>query len=122
MFNIGDVIRFHSSEAGKRKFHLCISMNGQYLFLNSAKLKSYPSDYIVPASEFPFLPQDTPDTIISCSLVLKKSNEELRRCGAKCLGSARRETLLGLIRFIEKDRALPEAVKDEIFDGLGDWI
>jgi len=122
MFNIGDVICFYSDEAGKRKFHLCISINGHYLFLNSAKLKSYPSDYILPATEFPFLPQNTPDTIISCSLVLKKSNEELKKRGAKRLGTAKRETLLGLINFIERDRALPEAVKDEIFDGLGDWM
>ena len=45
MFRLGDVIRFQSIEANKVKFHLCISLDGHYLFINSPKLTSYPGDY-----------------------------------------------------------------------------
>jgi hypothetical protein len=122
MFNIGDVVAFDSIEAGKRKFHLCISLNGHYLFINSPKSRVYAGDYITPSSEFPFLPPGVSETIISCSLVMKKTDQELKKCGARKVGSAKKEVILSLIKFIEKDRALSEATKDAIFDGLGDWM
>ena len=38
MFSLGDVIHFYSSEAFKEKFHICISLENHFLFLNSRVL------------------------------------------------------------------------------------
>jgi hypothetical protein len=47
VFRIGDVVRFESVVAGKRKFHLCISVRNQFIFLNSPKPKSFVGDFAI---------------------------------------------------------------------------
>lgn len=123
MFNLGDVIRFVSIEAGKVKYHLCISLDGHYLFMNSPKVISYPGDYFIPCSEVPFLPP-TPSgqSIISCTLVMQKSDTDLKRCGAKKLGSISLDTLRGLVRFVKESAVLTDDEKDIFYNATGDWI
>ena len=123
MFALGDVIRFASIEAGKVKYHLCISLEGHFLFINSPKLITYPGDYLVPCNELPFLaPTPSGQSIISCTLVMKKSDSELRRCGAKKIGSVSLGVIRGLVQFVKLSPVLTEEEKDAFYEAAGDWI
>jgi hypothetical protein len=126
MFLPGDVISFHNMDAkgqekGKWKHHLCISLNGHYLFINSPKDRVYPGDLVVPCSEIPCLnPTPTGESIISCTLVMRKSNADLK--GAKKQGSISVDLLRKLVKFIEHNPVLSEEIRDEILEGLGEWL
>lgn len=123
MFSPGEVIHFWSDEAGKRKYHLCISLNGHFLFLNSPKQRTYPGDYVVACSEFPFLPvTSTGDSVVCCSIVLRKSDVDLRRLRARSLGTVSVKLLQRLVEFIEHSNVLSEEEKEAVLDGLGGWI
>jgi hypothetical protein len=122
MFQTGDVIEFYSNEAEKKKYHLCISLNSQFIFINSPKCVSYPGDFITPASDFPFLPPGHANSVISCSLVMEKTEKDLKKLNAKKLGSAPVDTLKRLLKFIENDQTIPEETKEKILDGLADWL
>lgn len=123
MFQPGDVIWFRSSEANKPKYHLCVSLGGHYLFLNSPKTRSYPGDFIVPCTEIPVVPA-TPsgNSIISCSLVLHETDADLRRLRAQKRGSISHDLLKRLITFVEQTPVLSDEDRDKVLDGLGDWI
>ena len=122
MFSPGDVISFHSLEAGKWKHHLCISLNGHFLFINSPKIgKAYPGDLVVPCNEIPFLkPTTTGDSIISCTLVMHKTAAQLK--GAKKQGSISVDLLRRIVKFIEHNPVLSDETRDQILDGLGEWL
>jgi hypothetical protein len=122
-FLVGDVIRFHSDEAGKVKYHLCISLDGAYLFLNSPKAITYPGDFLVPCSELPFLaPTEEGYTIISCSLVMKKSDVELITAGAKKLGCVPADVLRDLAEFVSGSQILTDEERENFLEAVGDWI
>lgn len=123
MFSPGDVIGFWSEEAGKRKYHLCISLDGHFLFVNSPKSRTFPGDFIVPCTDFPFLPPTTTnESIISCSTVLRKSDAALNRFKAEKLGTISNSLLRRLLDFIEHSTVLSDEDKEAVLDGLGDWI
>lgn len=123
MFAPGDVIGFWSEESGKRKFHLCISLDGHFIFLSSPKVKVYPTDLPVSCSEFPFLkPTPSGFTIISCVAVMKKSNAELARCGATLKGRVSKELMRRLVDFVMKSPVLSEEDREKFLVAAGDWI
>lgn len=123
MFSIADVIEFHSSEAGKSKFHLCISSKNNFLFLNSPKRTTYPGDFVVPCAEIPFLPPtESGESIISCSFVMTKTEAELACLGAKRRGSISMDLMVRLARFVMSSPVLTEDEKDEFIEAAGDWI
>lgn len=122
MFSVGNVIEFWSIEAGKPKYHLCISLDGHYLFVNSPKSISYPGDMVVSCAEFPFLnPTPSGRSIISCTLVMKKTDAELRACRAKKRGTVRKELLSELIKFVMNCSVLTPDERDAIINAAGDW-
>jgi hypothetical protein len=122
MFSVGDVIGFWSAEARKPKFHLCISLDGHYLFVNSPKDRTYPGDMVVSCAEFPFL-EATPSgaSIISCTLVMKKTDADLRACRARKLGAVRKDLLSQLIKFVMNCPVLSQDERDAIIEAAGDW-
>jgi len=123
MFSPGDVILFWSDEAGKPKFHLCISLSGHFLYVNTPKPRSYPGDFIIPCSDLPFLhPTKSGYSAISCSVVLRKSEDVLRRLKAKRVGSVSPLLLRKLIEFIDHSIVLSDEDKEDALEGLGDWI
>lgn len=122
MFSVGDVIGFWSAEAGKTKFHLCISLDGHYLFVNSPKDRTFPGDMVVSCAEFPFLkPTPSGQSIISCTLVMKKTDDELRAVRAKKLGTVRKELLSQLIKFVMSCPVLTQDERDALIEAAGDW-
>lgn len=123
MFNPGDVIHFYSQVAGKPKWHLCVSLDGCFLFINSPKVKAYLGDFVVPCSELPFLPLTASgESIISCNIVLRLSDQELRRSKAAFVGSISKSLLLRLFEFLERSEALSEEDREACLDGLQDWL
>ncbi len=123
MFDPGDVIAFWSERAEKRKYHLCISLSGHYIFLNSPKSKAYPGDLIVDCIEFPFL-TPTPEgfTNISCTVVMQMSSADLKRHRARRLGAVSHDLLRRILHFVENSPVVPDRTRQEILDGLADWI
>src|SRR5712692_11820290 len=108
MFSPGDVVWFLSGKANKPKFHLCISREGHFLFINSPKKKAYPADFNVPCADLPFLdPTSEGYSIISCSFVIQQTTQELRTCKARKKGAVSTKVLLRLIAVVEKTPVLP---------------
>jgi hypothetical protein len=122
MFSPGDVVRFFSDTAGKRKFHLCISVIGDYLFINSPKRRTYPSDFVIPCTDIPCIPPtDSGYSIISCSLLISMSDWRLKKLQAQKLGTIDVRILKKLIAFVENSPVLSPGEKNSIIGGLGDW-
>lgn len=123
MFSVGDVILLHSVRAGKLKYHLCLSLDGHYVFLNSLKSKYYPSDFVYNCEELPFLKTtDTGKGTVSCAYIMEVSAEELARGRAKKLGSADREFMLRLAKFVSASRVLTADEKESFLNAMGDWL
>lgn len=123
MFSIGDVIRFHSSQAGKEKFHTCISLEHHFIFLNSPKKRIYPGDLVVSCSDIPFITAtESGQSIICCSLVMKKDHAELTRLGAKKIGSIPTSLLARISQFVRSSPVLSEDEKDVFYEAAADWI
>jgi hypothetical protein len=124
MFSTGDVVSFFSEEAEKRKFHLCISVGGYFLFINSPKsYRSFPTDFRVDARHLPFL-EERPEgySIVSCSLVMRKTRSELLKMKAKREGVMPVVIMRELFAFIEASDVIEPATKAQIIDELADWI
>lgn len=123
MHKPGDVILFWNDGASKQKYHLCISLNGKYLFLNSPKKKQYEGDLILPCSDFPFLePTEAGSSIVCCTLIVAPTDDELKGRKALYKGTADRAVLLKIIGFVEESDVIADDERDAILDGLGDWL
>jgi hypothetical protein len=123
MFSPGDIVGVYSHEAGKHKFHLCIGVNGHYVFVNSPKAIVRPADLYVDNSELPgLMPTATGKSIICCNLVMQKTDAELRSSGAVRKGTCEVALLRKIIKFVEACYVLSEEEKSTVVDGLAEWI
>jgi|SRR5665213_571105 len=123
MFALGDVIRFHSAIAGKVKYHLCISMGGHYLLINSPNSTSYPGDFVVPCSDFPFL-KPTPEgvSVVCCTLILEIDDATLAKLSPVKRGSVSIDLLKRLVKFVQASPVMSDEDKECIMDAVGDWV
>lgn len=122
MFSPGDIVLFHSEEAAKAKYHLCVNQNGSFLFINSPKAKSYPADFSVPSTEIDCLEATSEGySIVSCTHLTVVDDAVLRRLRAKKIGDMPNRVLLRLIAFVEKTPVLSTEEKESIISGLADW-
>jgi hypothetical protein len=123
MFTPGDIVLLRSQIAGKPKFHLCVSLNGRYLFLNSPKAKVHPGDVSFPCTDFPCIdPTPSGQSIVSCNMVLLITDEEMKRANARSLGRCAKSVLKALVAEIEASEILTEEEREAALDGLGDWL
>jgi hypothetical protein len=124
MFQPGDVIGFYVRELDKEKYHLCISLNGYYVFVSSQREITYEGDLIVPCTEFPFLtPTESGLTRISCTRVLPITNRQLKaKTSLRKLGTVSKPLLLKIVEFIEGNPTIPEETQEAILTGLDDWL
>lgn len=123
MHGPGEVLLFWSDAAGKEKYHLCISLNGRYLYLNSPKVRTYAGDLELPCTDFPFLPA-TPSgkSVVSCALVLAPTAKDLAMKRVVVKGTVARDVLLKIVEFVEESEVIADDERDAILDGLGDWL
>lgn len=123
MFSPGDVVLLFKGPANKPKFHLCISLNGYYLYVNSPKARSFPGDVVFPCSEFAFLdPTPSGLSIVSCNVVLPLSDRDLRAGRAVRKGTVSKAVLRAIVAEIESSTILPQEQIDQALYGLGDWL
>lgn len=123
MFRPGDVIKCDSSHAPYPKWHLCVSEENHFIYLNSPKNKAYAGDFAIDASEVPFIPaHPTGQSIISCRNVMRKSRSELIASGATLEGRFSENVLESLLLFVDGNPVLAEDDQKIILDGLGDWV
>ncbi len=123
MFAIGDVIKFRSDVVGKKKYHLCISFENHFLFINSPKNKQFVGDYTIRESDISGVPKGEHDfSVISCSMVLQYSDQDLKNMNATKVGTVKPEAIRQLLIFVEDLTTLPPDTKSAIMDGLGDWV
>jgi hypothetical protein len=123
MFKPGDVVKVFSDSADKTKYHLCVSLNGCFLFLNSPKVRTYPGDCVVDCTELPFLPPTASGkSIISLSVVLRITPAQLQRARAQLVGRASLDLLKMIVGEIENSPLLSDEDRDAVLDGLGDWL
>ena len=122
-YSPGDIIRFYSTRAGKKKYHLCLSLDGHYIFVNSAKQKTFAGDFVIPCTELPFLtPTQTGNSTISCTVIFQMSDSDLTSKGAQKMGSISVNLMKRLLQFAENSVVLSEEDKEAIINGLGDWV
>ena len=81
MDEAGDVIRFHSTIAGKEKFHLCLGRTEHetifaFLFLNSGS--GFKGDCVLDDGQIPGLPKSpTGKSVVSFSLLVRVREDKL---------------------------------------------
>ena len=91
MYEVGDVIRFHSTIAGKEKFHLCLGRTEHetifaFLFLNSGS--GYKGDCVLDDGQIPGLPKSpTGKSVVSFSLLVRVRDDKLPALGATKTGA-----------------------------------
>lgn len=91
MYEAGDVIRFHSTIAGKEKFHLCLGRTEHdtifaFLFLNSGS--GFKGDCVLDDGQIPGLPKSpTGKSVVSFSLLVRVREDKLPVLGATKTGA-----------------------------------
>lgn len=123
MFKTGQVVRFRSDVAQKQKYHLCISMDDHFIFLNSPKNKRFIGDFEINSSDIDGL-KPTPEgkSIASCSMVMQFTKQQLIDYNATCVGRVNQSVLSELLLFVEGLTTIETETKNKIIDGLGDTV
>ncbi|SMH58203.1 hypothetical protein [Maritimibacter sp. HL-12] len=110
MFEVGDVVRFHSTIAGKEKFHLCLGRTENeaifaFLFLNSGS--GFRGDCVLDDGQFPGLPKSpTGKSVVSFSLLVRVKEEKLPAFGATKVGAIDGHLAGELAAFAKEVRSL----------------
>lgn len=122
MFQPGDVIRFYSPSASKEKFHLCVCAATDttaccFLFLNSGS--GYRGDYVLEDGSIPGLPKSpTGETVVSFSMLIRMSNENLERFKAEKTGDLDAHIAGELLPFARKAQTLNNKDRSIVISGL----
>jgi hypothetical protein len=123
MFKTGEVVRFRSDVAGKVKFHLCISMDDHFIFLNSPKSKRFIGDFEIQSSDISgLIPTPEGKSIASCSMVMQFTKQDLTNYSATCVGSVKPAVLKALLLFVDGLTTIETETKNQIIDGLGETV
>ncbi len=99
----GDVFAWYRPEPiGKRKFHLCLSYDYDFVFLNTPKDKFFPSDYHIKAVDLSFLkPTATRLSSVSCAnLQAVGSDTQFRSFKPERLGNLATDILIEVLEHI----------------------
>lgn len=122
MYDVGDVVRFHSTTAGKEKFHLCLGRTETetvfaFLFLNSGS--GFRGDCILDDGQIPSLPKSpTGKSIVSFSMLVRVREDRLPLFGAAKTGTID-ATLAGeLAAFAKAVRSLTRQEKVFVVSAL----
>lgn len=122
MFDVGDIVQIYAPTAGKDKYHLCVCCANEdgvekFLFINSGG--GYDADFVMKDGEIDGLPESpTGDSVISCSMVVRHNQQQLKLYKAKKLAVIKTATAKKLISFISQSNALPSKQREEIESSL----
>lgn len=117
MYEVGDVVRFHSAVAGKEKFHLCLGRTEHdaifvFLFLNSGS--GYQGDCVFDDGEIPGLPRSTTGkSVVSFSMLVRIREDKLAVFGATKTGAIDAHLAGELVAFAKGVKSLTR--KEQMF-------
>lgn len=127
MFEVGDVVRFHSQIAGKEKFHICLGRTANetifaFLFLNSKY--GYEGDCVLEDGQVPGLPRSTTgQSVVSFSLLVRMREDRLQKFGAAKTGKIDAHLAGELAAFCKtvrsltrEDKAFATAALESLFE------
>ena len=110
MYEVGDIIRFHSTIAGKEKFHICLGRTEHetilaFLFLNSGS--GYKGDCVLDDGQIPGLPKSpTGKSVVSFSQLVRVREDKLAIFGATKTGAIDANLAGELVAFAKGVRSL----------------
>lgn len=122
MYEVGDVVRFHSTIAGKEKFHLCLGRTENetifaFLFLNSGS--GYKGDCVLDDGQIPGLPRSpTGKSIASFSLLVRVREDKLPILGATKTGAIDAHLAGELAAFAKGVRSLTRQEQNFVVSAL----
>lgn len=122
MYEAGDVIRFHSTIAGKEKFHLCLGRTENetvfaFLFLNSSS--GFRGDCILDDGQIPGLPRSpTGQSVVSFSMLVRVREDKLSLFGATKTGAINAHLAGELTAFAKGVRSLTRKERAFVISAL----
>lgn len=123
MFEVGDVVLFHSPTVGKLKYHLCLGHdeNGgprfAFLFINSED--GFRGDCVLDDGEIPGLPTSrTQQSVVSFTNITRIGEEKLQLFQAEKVGKISGDVAGVLINFARETKVLRKAEKDFVTAAL----
>lgn len=126
MFQVGDIAMIYSPLAGKKKYHLCVCCANEhgverFLFINSGA--GYQADFVLNDADIGCLPESpTGKSVISCSMVVRFTQEQLKSYGAKKLGDLDWAILGALAVFLEQSPALSREERQPIVRSIQTFL
>lgn len=117
----GDVFVWYRPEPiGKRKFHLCLSYDYDFVFLNTPKDRAYPSDYYIRAVDLHFLkPTATRVSSVSCANLQAIGSEvKFRSAKPERLGNLATDVLLEVLRHIHRSGTATEEEAERLAETI----
>jgi hypothetical protein len=122
MFDVGDVVRFHSPTAGKENYHLCLGLDNStplfvFLFLNSKA--GFKGEYILEDGVIPGLPKSPTDqTVVSFSNLTRIGEERLNKFGAIKTGKIDGHLAGELVTFVRELKVLTRSDRNLVMSAL----
>ena len=122
MFSVGDIAQVFSPVAGKKKYHLCVCCANEhgverFLFINSGD--GYEGDIVVDDKAIGCLPESpTGQSVISCSIVVRYTDDQLKKYNAKKLGELRLDILEKVAKTVSATKALSKEERNPISASL----
>jgi hypothetical protein len=121
VFQVGDIVGFHSTVAGKHKYHLCVHDGGRFLFLNTPKGRA--GEWVTDCVNVPGIqPTDSGKSAVSITVLMTLTDAELSSLGAQKLGKMPIPALRELLVAVENSPIITPEERDQILDGLGDYL
>ena len=126
MFSVGEIVQIFSPIASKKKFHVCVCCANEhgverFLFINSGT--GYEADVVVDEKQIPCLPESpTGQSVIRCSMIVRYSETQLKKFGARKLGDMDIEVLKLVIDKVRVTRALSKEERSPIVESLEKFL
>lgn len=127
MFEVGDVVHFHSPTVGKAKYHICLGPdeNGgprfAFLFVNSEG--GFRGDCVLDDGDVPGLPiSRTQQTVVSFSNISRIGEKQLALFEATKVGEISGNVAGVLLSFVKDTKILTSKEKKCFIDALGSLI
>lgn len=123
---MGEIWEFHSAQAGKRKYHICVqsptdAQAGYFLFINSKT--GYDGDLTLVDGEISCLPASpTGQTVVSCSLLVRANHRQLQLFCAEKIGDLSIPVARKLHKFVQTAQTFTKTEQQLVLDALANLI
>jgi hypothetical protein len=122
MFDVGDVVAFHSPTVGKRKYHICLGQEDgitkfAFLFVNSET--GFKGDCVLEDGEIPGLPiSRTDQSVVSFTNITRMGADRLNLFEAESVGRISGDVAGILATFARETKVLNRREKSFVVSSL----